>query len=138
MAVADSQGTQFVFNSVKFKATKVSYKAGGGSAAGSDQQIDVSTLDLATGANKVYQAPPLAEVSSSSGTGVIATITVDFLGLEKPELNVAHAIDLGAKIAISGTAKATEYTLDASVNDVLRGSVTFDLLTSDAVYVPTP
>lgn len=135
MAVTDSQGSTVTFDAITFKATKVSYTAGGGSSAGGgDSQIDVSHLGLASGANKEYQTPPLAEVASAGGAGVIAQITIDFLDLEKPELNVAKAIDLGAKLAIKGTAKCTEYTLDASVNDVLRGTAKFDLTAISATY----
>lgn len=133
MPITDSQGSTVTFNSVTFKATSVSVTYGGGSAAGGgDQQIDVSHMGLATGSNKEYQAPPLAEVASSGGTGVLATITMNFLDLQKPSINVEHPIDLGAKLAIKGTAKCMEYTLDASVNDVLRGSAKFDLITSVA------
>ena len=134
MAVTDSQGSTVTFDSITFKATKVSYTAGGGSGGGDDSQIDVSHLGLASGANKEYQTPPLAEVASAGGAGVIAQITIDFLDLEKPELNVAKSIDLGAKLAIKGTAKCTEYTLDASVNDVLRGTAKFDLTTLSSTY----
>lgn len=135
MAITDSQGSTITFNSVTFKATKVSVTYGGGAAAStSTAQIDVSHLGLASGSNKEYQAPPLAEVQSSSGVGVIATITMDFLDLQKPPLNAEHAIDLGAKLGIKGTAKCTEYNLDASVNDVIRGSAKFDLITQAPSY----
>lgn len=128
MAITDSQGSTILFNAVTFKATKVSVTFGGGqSTSGGDSQIDVSHLGIASGGNKEYQTPPLAEVASASGVGIVATVTMDFLDLQKPELNVEHDIDLGAKLALKGKAKCTEYTLDASVNDVLRGSAKFDV-----------
>lgn len=131
--ITDSQGSTITFNSVTFKATKVSVTYGGGAAAStSTAQIDVSHLGLPSGSTKEYQAPPLAEVASASGAGVIATITMDFLDLQKPALNVEHPIDLGAKLAIKGTAKCTEYNLDLATNDVVRGSAKFDLLTTTA------
>jgi hypothetical protein len=135
MPVTDSQGSTVTFNGITFKATKVSVTYGGGAAtSSSNSQIDVSHLGLASGSDKEYQAPPLAEVQSSSGAGVIATISMDFLDLQKPVLNVTQAIDLGAKLAIKGTAKCTEYNLDASVNDVIRGSAKFDLLSQAPSY----
>lgn len=134
-AITDSQGSTVTFNAVTFKATKVSVTFGGGSTASSGaSQIDVSHIGLASGANKEYQSPPLNEVTSAGGTGVIATISIDFLDLQKPELNAEHPIDLGAKLAIKGKAKCTEYTLDATVNDVLRGSAKFDLTVLSATY----
>ena len=135
MAVTDSQGSTVTFDATTFKATKVSVTFGGGSSSsGSDSQIDISHLGLASGSNKEYQAPPLAEVASAGGTGVVAQISIDFLDLEKPDLNVVKAIDLGAKLAIKGTAKCTEYSLDATVNDVIRGTAKFDLMTLSATY----
>ena len=130
MAITDTSGSVVTFDTKAFKAIKVSITFGGGSTgSGGDNNIDVSTLDLASGADKVYQAPPLAEVASAGGTGVVAQVTIDFLDLERPVLNTTKAIDLGTKLGISGTAKCTEYTLDASVNDVIRGTAKFDLLT---------
>lgn len=141
-AVIDSQGSIFVFNSKAFQATKITIEYGGGSSSsGGASQIDVSTLDLASGSDKVYQSPPLNEVTSAGGTGVIATISLDFIGLEKPVLNSEFGIDLGAKLAISGKAKCTAYSLDAAVNDILRGTAKFDLTSADSVYTkitPTP
>lgn len=135
MAITDSQGSTVTFNAVTFKATKVSVTFGGGtSSGGGDSQIDVSHLGLASGANKEYQAPPLAEVASASGAGVVATVTMDFLDLQKPAINVEHDIDLGAKLALKGKAKCTEYTLDASVNDVIRGSAKFDVTSFSSTY----
>ena len=136
VGVEDSQGTWFVFNAKKFRATKITRSHGGsGSAASSTSQVDVSHLGLASGSNKEYQSPPLNEVSSSGGTGVLATISVDFLGLEEPDL-AEHAIDLGAKLKVSGKARCTEYNVTASVNEVLKGSATFELTVRDAAYTP--
>ena len=135
MAVTDSQGSTVTFDTITFKATKVSIVFGGGSSSGGgDSQIDVSHLGLASGSNKEYQTPPLAEVASAGGAGVVAQITIDFLDLEKPELNVEKSIDLGAKLAVKGQAKCTEYNLDASVNDVIRGTAKFDLTTLSPTY----
>jgi len=134
-AITDSQGSTITFNAVTFKATKVSVVFGGGSTASSGaSQIDVSHVGLASGSNKEYQSPPLNEVTSAGGTGVIATISMDFLDLQKPELNAEHDIDLGAKLAIKGKARCTEYQLDLAVNDVLRGTAKFDLTVLSASY----
>lgn len=138
--IEDSQGTTFVFDSKAFKATKVEVDFGGGSTTSSSNQIDVSHLGLASGSDKEYQSPPLNEVTSTGGTGVIATIDIDFLGLEKPNL-ATHGIDCGAKLQISGQARCTAYTLTAAVNDVLKGTATFELTSKDGTYtpiVPTP
>lgn len=138
--VEDSQGSTFVFNGKAFKATKIDIAYGGTTSAASASQIDVSHLSQPTGSNKLYQAPPLNEVTSTSGTGTLATIDIDFLGLEKPDL-ATHGIDCGAKLAVSGTARCISYNLTAEVNNVLKGTASFELLTADATYTaitPTP
>lgn len=132
--VEDSQGTIFVLGTKKYKATKISVKFGGGSSSSKDDQIEVSHLELATGATREYQAPPLADVSSSGGSGVLATVTCDLLGCEKPAYGVSIAFDLGAKLAYSGTCKITELENTAQVNDILRTSIQMDILSMDNPY----
>ena len=135
--VENSQDTVFVFSGKAYGATKITEKRGGGStSSGSASQIDTSDLRLATGANKTYQSPPLAEVTSSGGTGVVATIDIDFNGHTRPPLNVEAAIDLGSKLKISGKAKCDSYQIDLQVNDIIRGSATFSLTSVDATYTP--
>jgi hypothetical protein len=141
VGIEDSQGTQFVLGTKAYHATKISVSYGGSTTSTGSSQIDVSTLDLATGSDKVYQSPPLNEVTSSGGTGVIATVSVDFFGVEKPTLNLEMGIDLGAKLAISGKGKVTEYQLDAEVNNVIKGTLKLDITSQDATYTkitPTP
>ena len=125
--IEDSQGTTMTFNAKAFKATKISVQRGGDGGGSTTQQIDISHLGIASGDKKVYQAPPLNEPDNQSASGVVATVTVDFLGLEKPERNVDHPIDLGAKLKITGTAKCVEYTLDAEVNNVIKGQAKFEM-----------
>lgn len=139
--VEDSQGSKFVFNGKAFKATKIEVSRGSASASGGSSQLDVSDLSLASGSDRVYQSPPLNEVSSGTGgTGVLATISIDFLGMEEPDL-AEHSIDCGAKLKISGKARCTEYTNTAAVGEVLKGSASFELTSRDATYTaitPTP
>ena len=135
MPITDSQGGPITFNAVTFKGTDIEITYGGGGAASSSAaQIDISHMGIPSGGMKEYQSPPLGEVVSAAGVGVLATISMNFLDLQKPILNVEHPIDLGPKFAIKGTAKCTEYTLIAKVNDVIRGSAKFDLVTQSASY----
>jgi hypothetical protein len=128
--ITDSQGTEMVFGGKQFLATKISVQRGGGSSGGnSKNQIDVSHLGLSAGTEKVYQAPPLKEPADTSANGVVATVTVDFLDLMKPTMNTDASLDLGEKLKITGTAQCVEYSLDASVNDVIRGQAKFEMST---------
>ncbi len=140
-AIVDSQGTQFVLGTHAYHATKISVSFGGSTTSGGAAQIDVSTLDLASGSDKVYQSPPLNEVTSAGGTGVVATVSIDFFGVERPTTNLEQPVDLGAKLAISGKGKVTEYSLDAEVNQVIKGTLKLDLTSIDGTYTkitPTP
>lgn len=115
MPIADSQGTTFVFNSVTFTATSVQQSVTGLS------QIDVSDLSLASGASRVYQLSPLNE---SAG----AEISVDFLGLEAPDMSAAHTITCST-LGISGQAICKSYNVTAAVGEILKGSATFSMIT---------
>lgn len=125
----DAQGTTVLYDGNEFKATKVTVKIGSGSSSSSSKsQIETSDLSLPSGAEKNYQAPPLVEPENSSGSAALGSVTIDFIGLENPRRNTELAIDLGAKLKIKGTAKCTDYQLEASVNDILRGSANFELI----------
>jgi len=114
MPIADSQGTTFIFNSVTFTATNVQQSFTGLT------QIDVSDLSIASGGNRVFQESPLSDAAG-------AEITVDFLGLEAPDLTVKHAITC-ATLGISGNAICKSYNVTAAVGEVLKGSATFSMV----------
>ena len=74
MPVPSSQGTTFTFGGVTFAGTNIKVKKTG---KGYDQRVDVSTLDLADGADKVYEDPPLFDYGSE---GRKIEISLSFLG----------------------------------------------------------
>ena len=114
MPIADSQGTTFVFDGVTFTATNIQQSFTGLT------QIDVSDLAIASGGSRKFQESPL---NDSAG----AEITVDFLGLEAPDLTVKHAIAC-VTLGISGNAICKSYNVTAAVGEVLKGSATFSMV----------
>ena len=118
MPIADSQGTTFIFNTNTFLATSVQKSLTG------LNQIDVSDLSIASGGSRLFQASPL---SDSAG----AEISVDFLGLQAPDMSQARAITC-ATLGISGTAICKSYNVTAAVGEVLKGNATFLMITSGA------
>ena len=114
MPIADSQGTTFIFNSVTFTATNIQQSFTGLT------QIDVSDLSIASGASRVFQASPLSDSGGSE-------ISVDFLGLEAPDMTVKHAITC-ATLGVSGNAICKSYNVTAAVGEVLKGSATFSMV----------
>ena len=114
MPIADSQGTTFIFNSVTFTATNIQQSFTGLT------QIDVSDLSIASGASRVFQASPLSDAAG-------AEISVDFLGLEAPDMSAAHTITC-ATLSISGNAIGKSYNVTAAVGEVLNGSATCSMV----------
>lgn len=132
-----ANNTVVTFNGQTFDATNLKVDYGGGSSAATQSaNIDVSTLNLAVGADRVYQAPGLNEVASATGTtGVEATVSLDFNGLENPSrTSTGHPIDLGSVLKIKGTARCTGYSITLAVGDIVKGSATFELLTIAGTY----
>jgi hypothetical protein len=114
MPIADSQGTTFIFNSVTFTATNIQQSFTGLT------QIDVSDHSIASGGSRAFQASPLNDSAGSE-------ISVDFLGLEAPDMSAAHAITC-ATLSISGNAICKSYNVTAAVGEVLKGSATFSMV----------
>ncbi len=119
MAIEDSQGTIFTFDGQVFEATSVKKKKSGPDTTGN--QIDVSTVNQASGTKRVYQDAPLIDDTTK---GTEAVITVAFLGLEEPDTTAPHPISC-EKLNISGEAWCTEYEVESNVGDVLKGTASF-------------
>jgi len=130
-AFEDSQGWTVTIGGTVYKCTDVSKKRGGDSAASGSQQLDVSTIDIPSGSDKVYQSPPLNEVTSSGGTGVLATYSFEYIGRTEPQLNtnlrvtIAHATHGTWE---DGTGRVTDNEIKLKVNDTIRGSMTVELV----------
>lgn len=117
-AITSSQGTTFTFGGTSFKARKVSVKR-------STQEIDVSTLDLADGADSVYELAPLNDG---------AVISVEGWDLPNPGQDASAAIAC-AKFGISGYAICTDYEVSAEVKGKVGFTATFRVTT---VTPPSP
>lgn len=127
MAIEDSQGTIFTFDGVVFEATSVKKKKSGPDTEGN--QIDVSTVNQASGTKRVYQDAPLIDDTTK---GTDAVITVSFLGLEEPDTTEPHPISC-YKLNISGEAWCTEYEVESNVGDVLKGTASFRIKSPEEV-----
>ena len=118
MPVADSQGTTFTFGGVEFSATNVKVKKTG---KGYDQDVDVSTLDLASGADKVYEAPALYDYGPA---GRSVEISLSYLGDDEPDTE-NEALLVCAKFGLNDQARCTEFELEAAVGEKIKGTATF-------------
>ena len=118
MPVPSSQGTTFTFGGVTFAGTNIKVKKTG---KGYDQRVDVSTLDLADGADKVYEDPPLFDYGSE---GRKIEISLSFLGDDEP--NTEDELTLVcSKFGINAQARCSEWELEAAVGEKIKGSATF-------------
>ena len=128
----DSQATELTYNSVTYYCTNIVRNAEGAGDL-TDQRVDVSTLDLASGSCRVYQDPPLKDCGTGGEDGTI-TFQVDYYGTEEPKLN--ESLDLkieqkgvgtdGADVEIyNGKATCTSASTNWAVGEVVTGSATF-------------
>ncbi len=125
----DSQSTTLTYNSVEYFCTSIVRNAEGAGDL-TDQRVDVSTLDLASGSCRVYQDPPLKDCGTGGADGTV-TFQVDFYGDEEPPLN--QSLDLVIKQTISGVegeiyngkATCTSSSTTRATGEVVTGSATF-------------
>ena len=125
----DSQATELTYNNVTYYCTSIVRNAEGAGDL-TDQRVDVSTLDLASGSCRVYQDPPLKDCGTGGADGTI-TFQVDYYGTEEPPLN--QSLDLVIKQTVSGVegeiyngkATCTSASNTWAVGEVVTGSATF-------------
>jgi hypothetical protein len=118
MPVADSQGTTFTFGGVEFSATNIKVKKTG---KGYDQDVDVSTLSLASGADKVYEAPALYDYGPA---GRSIEISLSYLGDDEPDTDSELTL-VCAKFGLNDPARCSEFELEAAVGEKIKGTATF-------------
>lgn len=118
MPVADSQGTTFTFGTTTFSGTNIKVKKTG---KGYDQDVDVSTLDLESGADKVYEAPALYDYGPA---GRSIEISLSYLGLDQPDIDEEQTL-VCSKFGINEQARCTEFELEAAVGEKIKGTATF-------------
>lgn len=125
MPFTSAQGTTFTFDGDEYQCTNirvaVANSEGGG---GTNGQIDVSTLDLADGATRVFQDPPLVDPNSpvADQDGNQTTVTISFFGSTQPTAGTTATL---ATAGISGEFKCTQSELEYAVGDIVKGTATF-------------
>ena len=125
----DSQATTLTYNTAEYFCTSIVRNAEGAGDL-TDQRVDVSTLDLASGSCRVYQDPPLKDCGTGGADGTV-TFQVDFYGTEEPQLNTS--LDLVIKQTLAGVedeifdgkATCTSASTTWATGEVVTGSATF-------------
>ena len=121
----DSQNTTLTYNGTTFYCTSIARNTEGAGDL-TDQRVDTSTLDLASGSCRVYQDPPLKDCGTGGENGT-RTFQVDFYGTEEPELNSSLTLvseQDGGEI-FNGNATCTSASNTWAVGEVVTGSATF-------------
>jgi hypothetical protein len=118
MPIESSQGTTMTFGGTEFSATNIKVKFTG---KGYDQRVDVSTLDLSDGSDKVYENPPLFDYGSE---GRKIEISCTFLGISEPNTEDEQTL-VCSKFGLNTLARCTEFELEAAVSEKIKGSATF-------------
>jgi hypothetical protein len=109
-AIADSQGTTFMFNSVTFTAKNVKVKR-------SQSYVDVTPMSAAAGSTRVLQAAPLVDGDQ---------ITCEYWGATAPTRGISASITCST-LGISGSAVCEDFELTAAVGELIVGNATFKL-----------
>lgn len=122
----DSQGTTFSFGGTTYEITDLN-KATEGGTDPTEQRIDVSTLNLASGADRVYQDPPLIDRGPSGSNGT-TTISISFIGSSEPPVNTEAELVVDT-LSINQNATCTSATIDLAVGEVIKGTAEFTLST---------
>ena len=122
----DSQGTTFSFGGTTYEITDLNKSTEGGTDP-TEQRIDVSTLDLASGADRKYQDPPLIDRGPAGSDGT-TTISISFLGSSEPPVNTEAALVVST-LGISQNATCTSSSIDLAVGEVIKGTAEFTLST---------
>ena len=137
-AFLDSQGTTLTFGTgetntpVTFYCTSIA-KSTEGAGDLTDQRVDVSTLDLASGTCRTYRDPPLKDCGAGGSDGTV-TFQVEYYGSQEPEVNVSRALKItqkgvgaaGADVKIfDGNATCTSVSNTWATGEVVTGSATF-------------
>lgn len=130
MPFPTAQGTTFEFDGTEYQCTniKVSVASADGSGGGGSNQIDISTLDLAEGANRVFQDPPLldpnapAATEDENGNKITTTVTISFFGSTLPSAGTTATLTTSSA---SGQYKCTQSELEYAVGDIVKGTATF-------------
>ena len=96
--------------------TSVKVKQTGIDPTGSSNKIDASTLDLATGSNRVY-VDGLPDAGSGAVNGVTTTITAAFFAATPPTV--------GTQITYNSQHfKYTDVEVEYNVGDLVKGTAT--------------
>lgn len=99
-------------------ATKVSIKrARANAAAGAKNKLDASTLNLSTGATRVYVKGLADAGATTSTTGIVVTATIDGFGTGPTA---------GSTLTLGGaTCKCTDVTGDDNVGELHKWSASY-------------
>ena len=121
MPFTTAQGTSFTFDGDTFQCTNIKVAA---QQAGGNNQIDVSTLDLAEGAERVYQAQPLVDPNNpvADDDGNQTTITISFFGTTAPVPGTTGTLVTGP---VNASYKCTQSDVEYAVGEIVKGTATF-------------
>ena len=124
MPFASAQGTEFSFGGSSFSCTNIKVSTANSEGGGGTNKIDVSTLDLADGAERVFQDPPLVDPNApvSDEDGNQTTVTISFLGASGPTVGAKETL---STTGLSGLFKCTQAEIEYAVGDIVKGTATF-------------
>ena len=124
-----SHATTFSFAGEQYHCTDIQIEhTSDEPAAAEETKIDISTLDLAHGAGRVFVLSPLTEPADASASNK-TTVSITFWGDKIPTAGVTGAL---ATTGLSGQYKCTKSVSTRKVGAYVEGQATFSLTSTPA------
>lgn len=116
MTIPSSQGVSCTFGTASFSATNIKVKYKGKTY---DNRLDVSTLSIADGGDRVYEDQVLKDPNELS-----TEVSCSYLGTTAPDTDSELTLTVTG-LNVSALARCTEFELEAAVGEKIKGSATF-------------
>lgn len=116
--VVPSQGTSFTFSSTEFKCLNIERQG----SAPARERVDVSTLDMVAGSEKLMVNAPLKDPAEP------IVFTISFRGATAPAESTEGTLTTTGG---SGTYRCTESRITRAVGQFVEGSATFTQVIAD-------
>ena len=119
-----SHRTTFTFGSITLSCTDITFDESAPETNAADERVDVTTLDVANGGERVYAPLPITEPKDNTLTAT-KTINVAFIGSVQPAAGVTAVVTTNGA---TGNYKCTKSTITRKVGQYIEGTASFQYM----------
>lgn len=117
-----SHAKVFTFDGATFHCTNITEEGSSSEPTEAEQRSDVTTLDVASGGDRVFAPPVITDPADGSATKT-ETLSITFFGATRPTAGATGVVTING--ADYGKWKCTRSSLEYAVAEYVRGSATF-------------